>query len=70
MDKQIKINIPEQLLKEVEARLNESPFVTINDLVLYLMQSYLDAADGQNSASQTREEAEEIKKRLKNLGYL
>ncbi len=70
MDKQITINIPDQLLKAVEARLNKSPFATIDDLVLYLMQSYLDAADGQNSTNQTPEEAEEIKKRLKNLGYL
>lgn len=64
--KKIEIKLPDELLIETETKLRNSEFVTMDELVTYLLQRYIDdKSERQNPVAEV-----EIKKRLKNLGYL
>ena len=63
------INIPDALYRELLTRQKESIFPTLDDLVAYILQDYLDKQ--KNKSGDKEDETQQvIEKRLKNLGYL
>ena len=69
MDKQNIINIPDSLYLELQTYQKQSIFPSVDDLVSYILQDFLDK---QKSDSERQEKDIErvIEERLKNLGYL
>lgn len=67
MNKQI--HIPQELHRRLQAHLEKSVFSSLDDLVAFALQEYLER---QHTAEQTdAEDADKIiRERLKNLGYL
>ncbi len=63
------VKIPDTLYKELENFHKQSIFTSLDDLIVFILQEYLD----KQSASTDKNEKDTdkiIKERLKNLGYL
>jgi metal-responsive CopG/Arc/MetJ family transcriptional regulator len=63
------VKIPDTLYKELENVHKQSIFPSLDDLIIFILQEYLDK---QNASPEKNEKDAEkiIKERLKNLGYL
>ena len=68
MSGQKTVSIPASLLEQLEDVLHQSAFSSVDDLVLFILQTYLE----QNPASKeiSADEEEAVRERLRNLGYL
>lgn len=62
MDKQI--SIPEELFKRIESKIEGTEFGSVSAYIVYVIQQVL----GENSLD--KEQQENVKERLKDLGYL
>ena len=60
------IQIPEALFKEILKRVPESSFKSVDDLITFILQAYLDNQENNT----TEDEQEIVEERLRNLGYL
>ena len=63
------IPIPISLYRRIEERVRETGFASVPDYVVYVLNEVL-ADDKEESRTLSEEEEAEIKKRLKDLGYL
>jgi Arc/MetJ-type ribon-helix-helix transcriptional regulator len=70
MEKRRTIEIPETLYDRVNARIKGTPFGSVSDYVTYVIREQLAGEEKEKTSSYTKEEEEEIKDRLKALGYL
>jgi hypothetical protein len=69
MSKQV--NIPEEIYKKIEDRLEEFGFDTVDEYVAFVLEEVLKDDNGSEEEQVFSEEEEEmIKKRLRDLGYL
>ena len=69
MSQSVRVEIPETLFRQLEKTLDKTVFSSVNDLILFILQDYLDKqSDGQVDARGIDDQA--IRNRLKNLGYL
>ncbi len=69
MSQSVRIEIPETLFRELEKTLDKTVFSSVNDLILFILQDYLDKqSDAPADARGIDDQA--IRDRLKNLGYL
>jgi Arc/MetJ-type ribon-helix-helix transcriptional regulator len=67
----IPVNIPEEMYKKIEERLEEFGFETVDDYVAFVLEEVLKDDNGAEEEQVFSEEEEEmIKKRLRDLGYL
>ncbi len=70
----VSIKISKDLYNKVQNRVNMSndEFKNVEDYITFLLNEVVSEADSQNSDGNayTKEEEEEIKGRLKNLGYI
>lgn len=65
------ITLPDNLANSLRDHLVKSSFATLDDLVLYILQEYLDHFDQEEDDLQPDPEKDrEVEERLKNLGYL
>lgn len=63
------IGIPGPLYEKLEDYQKKSIFSSLDDLIIYILQEYLDK-QSTSSAGEKKYEDEVVQKRLKNLGYL
>ncbi len=68
MDK--KVMISDNLYGQLKHYRHKTAFVDVNELIEYILQDYLEQKKSNNLGSSSTEENDEIRKRLKNLGYL
>ncbi|MGD9898975.1 MAG: hypothetical protein AB7T22_07595 [Calditrichaceae bacterium] len=64
------IQLPDKLWRELEKYLGETSFTSIDDLVLFVLQDFIDQSGIKNENGYSDNESDEIKKRLEDLGYL
>jgi len=69
MTRSIQVEIPETLYRELEKRLPDNAFSSVQDLVAYILQDFLDRQTSEKSDPKGIDD-EAIRNRLKNLGYL
>jgi len=69
MSKNKTIDLPAGLFAQLEAALESSAFHSVDDLVLFILQNYLDQNLSAGKAI-TPDEEEVVRQRLRNLGYL
>ncbi len=78
-----KVMIPESLAGRIEKRLPSTEFKTVNQYVIYVLQEVLNELEAQEKDKEmemirdqrdnivfSEEEEEQVKERLKDLGYL
>jgi len=66
MKKEIKINIPEDLYQKVKRQVGlTKKFKNPDEIIEYVLREFI----GERKSVYSKEEEEEIKKRLKDLGY-
>ncbi len=68
MPQQKTVSIPASLLEQLDSVLHQSAFSSVDDLVLFILQTYLDQNPVSKEISADEEEA--VRERLRNLGYL
>jgi hypothetical protein len=69
-DDKVTIKIPRRLYNHLRNIIEDSGFNSVTDFIVYVMRDI--ASTGRTEAGDrfTKEEIEQIRKRLKNLGYL
>ena len=65
------VNIPDELYKAIEEKLEEFGFKTVDEYVVFVLEEVIknDAGEGEEKVF-SEEEEEVIKQRLRDLGYL
>ena len=63
------VEIPADLYGRVEERLSNAGFSTVDEYVTFVLEEVL-RDDDEDAVAFTKEEEEEVKKRLRALGYL
>jgi len=65
------VNIPDELYKTIEEKLEEFGFKTVDEYVVFVLEEVIkgDAEEGEEKVF-SEEEEEVIKQRLRDLGYL
>jgi Arc/MetJ-type ribon-helix-helix transcriptional regulator len=66
----VTIKIPRKLYDHLRSIIEDSGFNSVTDFIVYVMRDIASTGMGEGVDSLTREEIEQIRKRLKNLGYL
>ncbi len=70
MDKQYKtIRLPAEIYTAIEKRIQGTEVNSVEEYVIFALEEFLEY-EGSPSESLNKEEEEEIKKKLKELGYL
>lgn len=74
MENKINLSIPEDLRKKLEIKIKETNFKSIQDYILYILKQIVSEKKMEISSSReqvyTKEEEDNIKKNLEDLGYL
>jgi metal-responsive CopG/Arc/MetJ family transcriptional regulator len=68
MSQQKAVSIPTSLFEQLEEALPQTAFSSVDDLVLFIIQTYLEQNPQTKEIS--AEEEEGVRERLRNLGYL
>ena len=66
----VTIKIPRRLYDHLRSIIEDSGFNSVTDFIVYVMRDIASAGRIEGADSLTREEIEQIRRRLKNLGYL
>ncbi len=70
MDKEyITIRLPAEIYTAIEKRIQGTEVTSVEEYVVFALEEFL-VYDGSPSESLSKEDEEEIKKKLKELGYL
>ncbi len=64
------IQIPDTLRENLENYMRETSFTSVDDLVLFILQDFIDQTEDSSEKGYSDNESDEIKKRLEDLGYL
>jgi hypothetical protein len=68
-DKFIDIAIPEELYKEIEAKIKDTDISSVKDYVIKVLKDSLPKSDKEGEGLSAEEE-DKVKERLKALGYM
>jgi Arc/MetJ-type ribon-helix-helix transcriptional regulator len=63
-----KVSIPTLLFERVKERIDGTDFISVSDYVIYVLNEIL--AEDEEEKSLTKKDEEQIKARLKALGYI
>ncbi len=66
----VTIKIPRKLYHRLRDIIEDSGFNSVTDFIVYVMRDVASTGAGKGGDQLTGEEIEQIRKRLKNLGYL
>jgi len=66
----VTIKIPKPLYDHIKTLIGESGFNSVTDFVVYVLRDIVYAEQKENSSQFSPDELEQIKKKLKSLGYL
>jgi len=69
-EEKVTIKIPRRLYDHLRDIIEDSGFNSVTDFIVYVMRDIASAGRTGGADSLTREEIEQIRRRLKNLGYL
>ncbi|UCD70667.1 MAG: hypothetical protein JSW70_06585 [Syntrophobacterales bacterium] len=69
-DDKVTIKIPRKLYGNLRRIIEDSGFNSVTDFIVYVMRDIASAGRLEADDRLTREEIEQIRRRLKNLGYL
>lgn len=64
------VRIPADIYEEIEKRLSEYGFDTVDEYVTFVLQELIYEEKGDEGPVFSEEEEEKIKKRLRDLGYI
>jgi len=64
------LKIPEELYKKLYKEVESSDFEDVEELILYILQDYLDRKVVIKDAELTEDEEKLLRKRLNDLGYM
>ena len=64
------VSIPEPLAKKIESKIKGTGFNSVTSFVVYVLRQTLTLSEEKNKEVYSKENEEEIKKRLRSLGYL
>jgi len=62
--------LPVELYSRVEERVEATDFGAVDEYVIFVLEEILKDEGGEEDRAFTKEEEEEVKKRLRGLGYL
>jgi hypothetical protein len=65
----IAVPIPTTLFKKIEVRMREAGFASVSSYVTFVLKEIL-SEDNENEETVNSDDAEQVKARLKSLGYL
>ena len=66
----VTIKIPRKLYDNLRSIIEDSGFNSVTDFIVYVMRDIASTGRTETEDRLTREEIEQIRRRLKNLGYL
>jgi Arc/MetJ-type ribon-helix-helix transcriptional regulator len=69
-EEKVTIKIPRRLYDHLRDIIEDSGFNSVTDFIVYVMRDIASAGRTEGADGLTREEIEQIRRRLKNLGYL
>ena len=69
-DDKVTIKIPRKLYERLRNIIDGSGFNSVTDFIVYVMRDIASTGKAEPADELTREEIEQIRNRLKNLGYL
>ena len=69
-DDKVTIKIPRRLYNHLRNIIEDSGFNSVTDFIVYVMRDIASTGRTEAGNGLTKEEIEQIRKRLKNLGYL
>ena len=66
----VTIKIPRKLYDHLRSIIEDSGFNSVTDFIVYVMRDIASTGRVEAGEGLTREEIEQVRRRLKNLGYL
>ncbi len=66
----VTIKIPRRLYNHLRNIIEDSGFNSVTDFIVYVMRDIASTGRAEGGDELTREEIEQVRRRLKNLGYL
>ena len=66
----VTVKIPRPLYRKIQAVVDGSGFNSPTDFIVYVLRDLMGEADDHAKTEYTKDELEELKRKLKNLGYL
>ena len=66
----VTIKIPRRLYNHLRNIIEDSGFNSVTDFIVYVMRDIASTGRTEGGDELTREEIEQVRRRLKNLGYL
>ena len=69
-DDKVTIKIPRKLYDRLRNIIADSGFNSVTDFIVYVMRDIASTGKAEAADGLTREEIEQIRRRLRNLGYL
>jgi len=69
-DDKVTIKIPRRLYNHLRNIIEDSGFNSVTDFIVYVMRDIASTGRAEGGDELTREEIEQVRRRLKNLGYL
>ena len=67
---EVRIAIPKELYREIETLIRDTGFSSAKEFMIYVLRDIVSSGKLKEDPSLSREEIDEIKKRLEALGYL
>ena len=69
-ESKVTVKIPRPLYRRIQQVVEESEFNSPTDFIVYVLRDLMGEAEEREPAEFTQEELDEVKRKLKNLGYL
>ena len=69
-ESKVTVKIPRPLYRKIQQVVDGSGFNSPTDFIVYVLRDLMGEADGAQRPEFDRDELEDIKRKLKNLGYL
>ncbi len=69
-ESKVTVKIPRPLYRKIQQVVEESGFNSPTDFIVYVLRDLMGEADEAAKIDFTQEELDDVKRKLKNLGYL
>ena len=69
-DKRVTIKIPRHLYERLKEMIQETGFSSVNEFIVYVMRDIASGGRLEQEIGLSKEEIEQVRKRLRGLGYL
>ena len=69
-ESKVTVKIPRPLYRKVQQVVDGSGFNSPTDFIVYVLRDLMGEADGTDAKDFSQEELDDVKRKLKNLGYL